>query len=484
MSRRHLAAALVLFALVGAGCEGEPIDSPFPGRSPIGRPTSSESLVIGLVGTLSGPDSWRGEDAFEGADLAIHELNASRPADAMPIELISLDDEGDPAKALTRIEEIAGLERSIGLIYAGPSGVLPEAEEVLATRGIPAITLFSDLYGAEEMTEHTFQAGPSKVWEARRLAAYLDSDRGYRKVGVLAPNTDEGSVAIDAIETEMPSRTRVVDVTYASQETLSSGLERLRREHVEAVIFDGSPSAFRTAIEAITEMGGLYEGTDSARIASARPRDRARSHRHRLVAPAAGGVRWSHQSPSWAGGSPGNGGLGYVRARSSLPPGPEFQVIPHRIRGVVGPGAVRVGAAFLRRGEADRVGGGSRRARRRPRPRDGEDRWASVRRSRHNPRSGRSHAGRSISRRALGGSGRIVRGQRARPTSGGSPLGAPGPWVLDQRQGDRRGPVGLVGPVPQPTPGWSAPAGQPPVEVRGLNPPVRSLVVGARGPRN
>ena len=274
MSRRHLAAALVLFALVGAGCEGEPIDSPFPGRSPIGRPTSSESLVIGLVGTLSGPDSWRGEDAFEGADLAIHELNASRPADAMPIELISLDDEGDPAKALTRIEEIAGLERSIGLIYAGPSGVLPEAEEVLAARGIPAITLFSDLYGAEEMTEHTFQAGPSKVWEARRLAAYLDSDRGYRKVGVLAPNTDEGSVAIDAIETEMPSRTRVVDVTYASQETLSSGLERLRREHVEAVIFDGSPSAFRTTIEAITEMGGLYEGTDSARIASARPRDR------------------------------------------------------------------------------------------------------------------------------------------------------------------------------------------------------------------
>lgn len=274
MSSRHLMAALVLVGLLGTGCEGDPGDSPFPGRSPIGRPTSSASLVIGLVGTLSGPDAWRGEDAFEGADLAVHELNTSRPAGAMPIELISLDDEGDPEKALTRIEEIAGLERSIGLIYAGPPSALTDSEDVLAARGIPAITIFGDPYGGEDMTEHTFQAAPSKVWQARRLAAYLDEDRGYRKVGVIAPNSEEGEIAIESIKAAMPPRTVVVGVTHATEERLVAGLERLRRAHVEAVIVDGPPATFRSTIATLTEMGALYEGTASARIASARPRDR------------------------------------------------------------------------------------------------------------------------------------------------------------------------------------------------------------------
>jgi hypothetical protein len=66
----------------------------------------------------------------------------------------------------------------------------------------------------------------------------------------------------------------VVDVTYVGSVLLAKPLEQLRKAHVEAVLVDGSPGAFRSAIDALTEMGALYEGTDSARIASARPRDR------------------------------------------------------------------------------------------------------------------------------------------------------------------------------------------------------------------
>ncbi|MEO8323150.1 MAG: ABC transporter substrate-binding protein [Actinomycetota bacterium] len=274
MSKRHLAAVLVLLTLPLVACEGEVVDDPFPVRSPVGRPTSSDSLVIGLVGTLSGPESWRGEDAFEGADLAVHELNHDRPDGVMPVELVALDDEGDVDKAKARIEEIAGLERSIGLIYAGPPEALSGSEGVLAARGIAAISIFGDLYGREALTKHTFQAAPSKVWEARRLASYLGGDRGYRKIGIIAPNDDEGRSAIESLRASVPPRTVVVGATYVGSVLLEGSLDELRDAHVEAVVVDGPPGAFRSAIDALTEMGALYEGTESARIASARPRDR------------------------------------------------------------------------------------------------------------------------------------------------------------------------------------------------------------------
>ncbi len=77
MRPRPLAAACaVLFMASCQANDGGAVT--FPSRSPEASPTSSESLVVALVGTFSGPDSWRGDDAFEGAHLGVHLLNRDR----------------------------------------------------------------------------------------------------------------------------------------------------------------------------------------------------------------------------------------------------------------------------------------------------------------------------------------------------------------------------------------------------------------------
>ncbi len=48
-------------------------------------PTARDSRVIGLVGTLSGPGAWRGEDAFEGADVSVGDLNRRRGDEKGPL---------------------------------------------------------------------------------------------------------------------------------------------------------------------------------------------------------------------------------------------------------------------------------------------------------------------------------------------------------------------------------------------------------------
>jgi len=278
-----LLVAFLLGACLGEGPDGVALDDP-----PIGRPTLSEGLVIALVGTLSGPDAWRGEDAFEGADLAVHELNQSRREGDLLFELVALDDGGDVAEATRRVQEIARLDRAVGVVYAGPPEGLPAAEEALAEAGIPAVLVHGDLYGARALTPHVFQASPSFVWGARRLAAYFLRDRRYRRIGMLAATGSQGDVAVAALRAALDPRRPAV-ARYADAEDVADALRRLKRRRVEAVVVQGDSPSFVAALASLRQMGAAYRTSAQARIASAPRRLRVRR------------VRRDHWRPQVAG---------------------------------------------------------------------------------------------------------------------------------------------------------------------------------------
>ena len=191
---RILAVALIA-ATLAAACEP---DSPrsTPERSPRTTPEEPNSRLIGLVATMSGDDSWRGQSAFEGADLGVHKLNRRLAEGEEPFELVVRDDEGDPERAVDLIRELAAIERVRGIVFAGPPEALPETEPSLAEAGIPALLVYGDLYGARLLRPHLFQVSPSLLWESRRIASYLVRDRGYRRIGLLASLSLDGTSAV------------------------------------------------------------------------------------------------------------------------------------------------------------------------------------------------------------------------------------------------------------------------------------------------
>src|SRR5687767_1533045 len=190
---RLMALGLALTLVLLTACDlGGSADPDPPRRTPLATPTGQNSLVIGLVGTLSGDEAWRGEDALEGADLAVGLLNRGLDDGDKRFELLTLDDKGDVEEATALVEQVAGLEQAVGVVYAGPPEGLPGAEAALASAGIPAILVYGDLYGAQRLSPSVFQASPSYVWEARRIASYLLKDRDYEKVGVLTEDSFSG----------------------------------------------------------------------------------------------------------------------------------------------------------------------------------------------------------------------------------------------------------------------------------------------------
>jgi branched-chain amino acid transport system substrate-binding protein len=284
MSGRRWVGAVVIVLATALACQGSDGDTTFPSRRPVGSPSRSDSLVVGIVGSLSGPDQWRGEDAFEGADVAVHELNRARDENDPPFELVARDDRGDSARATRLVRELAGIDRIVGIVYAGPVDGLPDAEGALAQTGIPAILCYGDLYGARLLSPHVFQASPSYVWEARRIASYLLRDRRYVRVGALVRDGMPGRVAAAAIRQavrERGARLGTVQTYSADQEDLRPKLLRLKRARVEAIVVEASPAGAARVMAGLRRLRATYRSTATARIASAASRAQARRHARR-----------------------------------------------------------------------------------------------------------------------------------------------------------------------------------------------------------
>jgi ABC-type branched-subunit amino acid transport system substrate-binding protein len=264
---RALAAAGAALLLLGA-CDAPGGGFPWAGEPIASPPLEGNALIVGFVGTLSGPGSWRGEDAFEGADVAVQVLNRARPAGALPYELRPLDDEGDARTATQLLEQLAQLDRTVGIVYAGPPTGLPPAEPALARARIPAVLCYGDLATAELRRPHLFQASPALAPQARRIGSYLAGDRGYRTVGALVQRSPAGRGVRAVLEDALARRARLVAVAYQDRD-LGRALERLRRRRVEAVVVQGSPAAFADALAWLRKRGSSYRTTAAARIASA-----------------------------------------------------------------------------------------------------------------------------------------------------------------------------------------------------------------------
>lgn len=257
-----------------ASCTGQGSPNSYVPRRPRGSPTSSHTILIGLVGTMSGRDEWRGTDAFEGAHFGLGALNRNVDDQGVSFELITRDDRGDPERAAALIEELALDDRYAGVVYAGPTEGLPHAETVLESAGIPAVLCYGDLYTARLLRSNLFQVAPPFSWEAQVIASYIARDRRYKRTGALVERSLDGKTAKSSLQASLTSaglRRALVRSYDPDQAQFRSELAELRSERVEAVVVQGSPTTFDRVVSTLRAMRAAYKSTAAARFASARP---------------------------------------------------------------------------------------------------------------------------------------------------------------------------------------------------------------------
>jgi len=148
-----------------------------------------DSIVIGVIGPMTGDAASYGEAMTRQAQLAVDEINANGGINGHPIELKIEDGKCNPkdsATAATKLINVDGVKVILGGACSGETmGAAPVAEKA-------QVILLSPLSTSPDITDagdYIFRTAPSDLLQAE-VAASNAYSMGYRKAAVLYENTD------------------------------------------------------------------------------------------------------------------------------------------------------------------------------------------------------------------------------------------------------------------------------------------------------
>ena len=205
MKRRHLLAH-------GAGLAAALV-SP----AAIRGAAASAPIVVGQSAALTGPQAGFGTAMRDGILAALHTVNQAGGVNGRPVQLMSLDDQGDKAKTETNVRMLTDNPR-VTALTGFTTRPCSEAGAVLAaTEGIALVGAFSGtplLYGDKAATTFTTRASYE-----RELEAIVQH---YRLLGM----TRFGFVHLeDARATNVPLLEKIL-AKQGGQLTVTAGVDR------------------------------------------------------------------------------------------------------------------------------------------------------------------------------------------------------------------------------------------------------------------
>lgn len=102
--------------------------------------TAGDTIKIGIVASLNGDLRPWGTDSFDGAQLAIDEINAAGGIDGKRVELIRQDSNSRPEEGKTAAEKLAS-EGAVAILGEVASGITLQMKEVTVAKGIPLVAI-------------------------------------------------------------------------------------------------------------------------------------------------------------------------------------------------------------------------------------------------------------------------------------------------------------------------------------------------------
>lgn len=195
-----------------------------------------ETWVIGQSLPLSGPGFFTGNRVRGGALAAVHRFNASGGLRGRPVELISLDDAGDPARTSDNVAQLR--ERYQALVLLSPLGERSAlaAAQACAQHRLP---LIGPLSGAAALRTpeqgHVFTLRPDDATEARALVKQLQS-QGISRVALLSDGSEPARIRALAEAVQQAPLGLVHIPTQPSTNAISLALRQVAQADSQALL--------------------------------------------------------------------------------------------------------------------------------------------------------------------------------------------------------------------------------------------------------
>lgn len=159
--------------------------------------SSGGGLKIGTLLSITGDLSQFGSSMQDGASLLVKTVNACGGVLGKPVELISEDDQTQPAAGAAAMSKLTEVNRVSGVVGATGSGVSSAAVDIAvrnqAIQISPSSTspVFTERAKKGDFQGLWFRTAPPDTFQGQALAK-LAQTKGFQSVAILAINNDYG----------------------------------------------------------------------------------------------------------------------------------------------------------------------------------------------------------------------------------------------------------------------------------------------------
>jgi branched-chain amino acid transport system substrate-binding protein len=163
-----------------------------------GPAVAQKAVKIGVLTPLSPPgDAGAGQFIVRGAKMAMEEINAKGGVLSRKVELVIEDDSGTPEKAVAGLRKLATQDQVAGVMGQFHSSAMLAIQDLADQLKVP---IFATQASARSITEkHKDYTFRTHVIDPDRVQLWNKwiMDRGFKRVFILAENTDYGTGLVE-----------------------------------------------------------------------------------------------------------------------------------------------------------------------------------------------------------------------------------------------------------------------------------------------
>lgn len=204
----------------------------------------SPPIVIGYVGGLSGPTAAFGKPALEGVEFAVEEINRQGGIMGRRVELVSVDDQGDPFRAQQAIDRL--VSQGVRWIISGSSsaGALAQVPRVRYHKVVAITPLGSDprITASNQGDPWFFANIPNNTMLGGAIARFAARKLFLREVAVFVRDDAYGQSITDgfAMIGLVDGLKLVTKVTYpVTAQDFRSDLAKVLARRPDAIFLSG-----------------------------------------------------------------------------------------------------------------------------------------------------------------------------------------------------------------------------------------------------
>jgi branched-chain amino acid transport system substrate-binding protein len=152
-----------------------------------GPKVEGDVIKIGLVASMSGDNKPWGEDSYEGAKLAVEEINAAGGIQGKKVELLLGDSASKQEQAKTAAEDLMS-KGAIALVGEVSSGNTIQMAKSAFPKGVPVVAIGATRTDLTDEGSHVFRVCYTDDFQGPVMAQFAYEKLGLRKVGVMTDN--------------------------------------------------------------------------------------------------------------------------------------------------------------------------------------------------------------------------------------------------------------------------------------------------------